>query len=195
MSLYVSLDVDFWNERPLEELEYVLRRIKKLGKPLKIVNNHKKLIRHISQFNCNKVINFDEHSDIEGLPKRKLGCGNWVNYVRRDLQLSGQYAWYYPDETGGMLCDNRYEDLGELNVEQGTMWADIYEARIRDFPFGVLKSATAIGVAMSYPYLKYAEDPDFVIMQSPKYFKYIKRIQLLFRNVFGYAIPNGIHGE
>jgi hypothetical protein len=164
---YLSLDVDFWNNRDYEELREVMERVKRLqrrGKDLLIVDRHHKLVPHANKYRCTEVINVDAHSDIVNSDsqfrcdgtKLKLNCGTWANY----LKVRQKFRWMFPKghKMKDGLCHwpqtNEFSPFTDPSIAG---WKEVTKEPVDEFPMDLMLRKAAIGIAISFEYLMYGE--------------------------------------
>ena len=194
MKTYLSIDLDFWNRRPLSECEKILTKVQSIadrkGIKIKIVEEHHDLIDDINKTNCQRVINIDYHSDIANLNvpdgyKLELNCGTWANFLKG--HENKEYIWVHP--AGMRLCDgychypvtNRYNPFLHPEIAKWKSCTRI-AATQRDFPWDLLYGVDGIGFCTSYDYLR---DVDCQLARAAKVFG-LSVIERLIRDLSTY---------
>ena len=99
MTTYLSIDLDYFNDKPPEQLVKFFYKVRNwYGKPI-LVESHEGLVQHVNDTKPKLLINVDMHSDYLEFEELKEGlnsschCGNWVNYVK-DVP---SYRWLAPN--------------------------------------------------------------------------------------------------
>jgi len=156
---YLSLDVDFWNDRSYDELRDVMERVKRLqkkGLELRIVDSHDRLVPHANRFKCTEVVNVDAHSDIVNFDRNggelKLNCGTWANF----LKVRKNFHWIYPKgrKMKSALCHWPQTDEYSPFVDPARAgWENTTKEAVDEFPMGLMRNNAAIGIAISFEYL------------------------------------------
>lgn len=135
MTIYLSLDIDFWMDAPKfydnwqRECDYIMSRIVLSGITPYIVQKHHKLLPHINANPCDLLINIDYHSDLADdcldtnrrlLPP--LNEGTWGNRVK--WRKTGVFHWLCPS-----IHDCYYQRLGwctnfmdPFKIRRATTW-------------------------------------------------------------------------
>jgi len=167
MKAYLSIDLDYWNDK--EFPEHLFNRLFSTRLPIYVVNDHHHLVPHIRQFEFDTLINIDYHSDLADRDAKNsfkinvaLDCGTWVNHIKG---IGKHYIWSHPllscyyDSRGtchGDLDpfdeDALAEDYG-IGTEELVRWTKVSQ-RLRYFPRYC--DIVAIGIAASEP--DYTED-------------------------------------
>lgn len=98
MSIYLSLDLDFWEKFPRKLFDAVAG----LSCPKKIVMEHHDLLPHINRQSFETLVNVDFHSDLANCDRvggrrrnPQLNDGTWGNHVHRKGQR--EFIWSCPD--------------------------------------------------------------------------------------------------
>ena len=76
---YLSIDSDFWSNPDifLEQLELLMKFA--LGSiPIIAVMNHQQMLDDVNLSKARKLINIDEHSDLDGVDVDWLSCATWL---------------------------------------------------------------------------------------------------------------------
>jgi len=171
MSIYYSIDLDFW--QPAREFDSrFFRRLFSSGLPISVVVHHHHLLPHVNNHKFHTLLNLDFHSDVvlrstdyisaiqdptQELPEQcartALNCGNWLTYVNNDRARN--LVWSYPVDD--CVDTNNYfngwtHDHAEANPftvtdsDVSVGWEHI-TAEPRLFPR--LRDVSAIGIAIS----------------------------------------------
>lgn len=97
MKTYLSIDIDYWNDRPRGMIPYLNKVYKDCQKrriPLVVIKNHQQALPLVNKSGAERLINIDFHTDLCGEYIDQLNCGTWVNYVK--WQRKGEYLWIHP---------------------------------------------------------------------------------------------------
>ena len=95
-STYLSVDLDYFNEKPLREMtklfSIMLRRIP--PKNILLVETHEDLLPHVLANKPQLLVNVDTHSDFceDATVASFPHCGNWVNFSKAE-----KYRWLAPN--------------------------------------------------------------------------------------------------
>jgi len=134
MKSYLSIDVDYFAHHfNAIEMRKFFNRVLKIDAPTLIVVNHQHLVNHVDQFNYERLINLDFHSDLtdaidfNGVPydyslgngntkheywPEEFECGTWVNFCK--LRNNAEFVWHYPHEVcyeyDGQCLSSMYTD-------------------------------------------------------------------------------------
>lgn len=196
MKKYLSIDLDFWNYRSLNECREVFIFLKgiaeKRGLPLKIVDEHHRLISHINAAGSSTIINIDYHSDIcnekghgditrlDGRPN--VNCGTWANHIKQSLK--NEYIWMYPKGIRMKDAECHWPHTSAhspfLDCARAK-WQSVTKEAIPNhrFPFDMCYGLSAIGIAISYEYLSNRNGKEMVKVLMDVFGK--KRIPKPFR--------------
>jgi hypothetical protein len=115
--VYLSVDLDYFNQFSDNFLLQSLRYFKNLNADTKIVESHERLVPHTKKFDFDILVNIDAHSDYcaweldDGetqisTPGNCTGnCGDWVDHAYRDGM--SEYVWVLPSASSEFLgrCD------------------------------------------------------------------------------------------
>lgn len=161
---YLSVDLDFWNEREDTECYAFLSKLKSLFK-IHIVDSHEKLLPHINVRKYDEVINLDRHADIanngnslgckkfkDGRKVPELNCGTWANWIKN----RETFTWLYPyetDENGGYCHEPRINKFSPFVHPKIAAWKNVRKVAVRDIPSNILEDVVAVGVACSYDWV------------------------------------------
>lgn len=183
--MYLSIDIDFWNRIGVVDMDEALCAVRDSGKLRQTCDNHKRLLKSINASGQTTVVNVDTHSDIV-TPKDvefwrdtnwKLTCGNWANYVRKDLR--GRFVWVYPTHHG-RRCDHRGSRTQSPFQRPDLIgWGSVEKTPVEKFPMHLIDEATDIGISISYYYLRHFMSKAIV--------------QERFHYIFGRALPQYDH--
>jgi hypothetical protein len=96
MSIYLSVDVDFWQPFTFEPA--FLEQLLELNVSTVVVEHHHELVPHVKEHDFDTLVNMDYHSDIVTRKTgtgdaAKLNCANWANYVDG---ADRHFIWTYP---------------------------------------------------------------------------------------------------
>jgi hypothetical protein len=96
METYLSVDLDFFNDRPKSELIRLCHDIlnKVQSKDILLVDTHEELLPHCAAIEPDLLVNVDEHSDLteDKTAATFPHCGNWVNFSK-----AKKYRWLAPN--------------------------------------------------------------------------------------------------
>jgi hypothetical protein len=129
MKTYLSIDLDFFNNTPIEQTESILETIikKAIKKKIPIVSvmNHQQLLPRVNKYfkTGGHLINVDWHSDICSVKKLvELNCGTWISYVNKRKLCS--FSWYHPTGKNDyrVVDGSCQEDSFKEMVEHGKLW-------------------------------------------------------------------------
>lgn len=134
MKTYLSIDVDYFAHHfNATEMRKFFNRVLQINAPTYVVVNHQHLVNHVDQFDYDKLVNLDFHSDLtdaidfNGIPydytlgqknaktnywPEEFECGTWVNFCKR--RNMAEFVWHYPHEIcfeyDGQCLSSMYED-------------------------------------------------------------------------------------
>ena len=164
MKTYLSIDLDFWNFRPLSECEKILQyakaKAKRKGLNIKIVEEHHGIINDINATDCKRVVNIDYHSDIvnpEGFSGNiPLNCGTWGNFVKKSSRQ--EFIWVHPSsipiKEGYCHFPLSRKCNPFFNPElAGWKVCKKMPVSTRNFPWNLWHDIVGIGFCTSYDYL------------------------------------------
>jgi len=174
--LYLSVDLDFWNERSLAECRKVLDYIKFRHKKIEIVDEHQDLLPDINRHEPDTVINLDYHSDISNNEavewscnqewddkdqdyKAPLNCGTWANWVREASRQ--HFLWLYPSgvKMSNALChepkEPKYNPFRRPSVAG---WERVTKKAVSKFPYYLIDNAIGVGLSLSKEWLNFGKD-------------------------------------
>jgi hypothetical protein len=132
MKTYLSIDLDFWTSTydAQHALEYIFDKVVVGDIPWKVVVDHEGLVRHTQQFQFDKLVNIDEHSDVveDDGPRYapEFTCGTWLNFVSYRKQR--ELVWVHPSRTLRGRCDTAdsrvpFNKLGLGWKKQRHLWS------------------------------------------------------------------------
>jgi hypothetical protein len=102
MATYLSIDLDYWSEKPTDRQMFpFVTKALGLGVPTLLVRDHHLLTPHANKFaQCDTLINVDFHDDIVArkVPAKEVKVyleeGTWVSYVKWRGQAT--FEWRFP---------------------------------------------------------------------------------------------------
>lgn len=153
MSVYVSIDLDFWRR---DFPEKFLRRLLDLGKPVKASIHHQYLLGHMNTYRYDEMINIDRHSDINKFSynsnRYQLSCGNWGNFVAE--KNKNDFIWVHPFKRIP-VDSKKYKKLRyDGNEKQWPSgWKTYTERRRTLLTKREFENIRAIGICLSPSYL------------------------------------------
>lgn len=147
MKTFVSIDCDYWTDPDIAEIQ-LEKLIKYRGSiPIIAVTNHHQMLDDINLSGARKLINIDEHSDLDGKGTDFLSCATWVSYVIwRGL---GEYHWIRPHSSYMGSCNN--DGSWNYNVDwKHTSSIDIHQKSLNLIDY--IDDCVGIGICMSPAY-------------------------------------------
>lgn len=161
MKTYLSIDLDFWNDRPAKECLKFMRQIKATGLPIKIVDDHADLLPFINKSHCDRIINLDYHSDISNngydscnkALRPKLNCGTWANWVKN----RNAFVWMHPFNIrlDIALCHEPKNDRHSPFCNPILAgYKNVTKLSLHHLPSWILNEVVEIGIACSYKWLE-----------------------------------------
>jgi hypothetical protein len=103
MSIYLSVDFDYWSGGTAENYQHMLDYSKSILEnipQIDFVIHHHDIIKYINAGNYDKIINVDFHSDLCDCFNNKkrqgirLNEGTWANYLND--RENKEFVWVYP---------------------------------------------------------------------------------------------------
>ena len=173
MKTYLSIDLDFWNDRPTNDCLEFMKKIKATGLPIRIVDDHADLLPFINKSGCDCIINLDYHSDISNNIKvsgknfkskkkkcskekhilPKLNCGTWANWVDN----RNTYIWMHPFNVRFdlALChEPKIDDYSPFCNPSVAGYKSVTKISLHNLPSWILNNVVDIGIACSYKWLE-----------------------------------------
>lgn len=172
MRPYLSIDLDFWNERsvPFDWIESLISECKNVT----MVCEHHHMLKHINASKCQTLINVDWHSDLSGYnndiilhdgrlhpiakPKKftPLNCGTWVDRV--SWAKSGTFVWVFPQKK----CDwpqgtGRCDGKDDAFIKGRTAWK-LASRKLSRKMIPDVTTPDALGICLSPDYLELRGD-------------------------------------
>ena len=171
MKIYVSIDLDFWNNRRdmAHEYQFLVKALSYVPKSrIHVMDSHENMLKSVNASGCDELINIDWHSDISNRfdPNfkndpmyHKINCGTWVNFVK--WRNKGKYTWIHPyaaefrAERGYCHAPVLSEHNPFLHPELGG-WLIANQKRNKN-PFDIIpwSFVDSIGIAFSYDWIKF----------------------------------------
>jgi len=146
--MYLSIDLDAWNQRPLDLIFFP--KIWALKAPIVLVDDHSHLLPYVNEKDYGVLFNIDHHDDILTSKhlslfdtKEPIHCGNWVSHVT--WKETGKYVWCSTRKSPDWgMCDGTYV----WKEGYSTGWHQV--RRIMGFPKIPLNLVQAVGIAFSH---------------------------------------------
>ena len=159
MKSYLSVDLDFWSDYEGDiSSTYFFKKVCGLGIPIRVVDSHEKLLKHINSVQADMLYNVDYHSDTFGFANERdrkewyeenslPDEGQWGVYVK--WRKDACFYWQYPNSLCFMTYGRCWEGDNDNPYKKGVIkeWAKV--KRRCGCPKIDWSSVCAIGVATS----------------------------------------------
>jgi hypothetical protein len=164
MALYLSIDIDYWNNRiqgartATLYLDRVASLCRSQNVQLNAVMNHHQMLPLVDSSGATTLINIDLHSDLADSDVCEFNCGTWISYV--SLRQSGHYHWIQGDE----ICEGECNPPAPIWARNGrhkahlTDWGSIQRTFTRSAPRPekiITRECVGVGVCLSPSYCGY----------------------------------------
>ena len=91
MKSYLSVDLDFWSDYKNDTANTnFFKKVCGLGIPIRVVDSHEKLLKHINSVQADMLYNVDYHSDTFGFANER-DRKEW--YEENSLPDEGQWVY------------------------------------------------------------------------------------------------------
>ena len=151
---YLSIDLDYWNNKKLSKMTNFLTHVLRLGKPIKIVRSHEQLLRDLNKTRYDLLINIDYHADIAEDDKNgnpiPLNDGTWANRVV--WRKNGTYEWRHPFKRPSHYNGYCHVYKNPFTDHTSTSWKNVLARQgIKNINW---KNIEAVGIALSPDWTK-----------------------------------------